>query len=228
MRAATSDFRAATCDHAGMKLYDYAASGNCYKVRLLLALTGAVYERVPIDIFAGDTLTEGFARLNPLRETPVVELDSGEVVAQSNAILWLLAQGTRLAPGNDVDAAHVLQWMFFEQERLMPGVGGMRFRRLTGRPNPPGRFEQGLEALAVLDRRLAGRSHLVGERCSIADLSLFAYTHVAGDAGFELAEFPAVAGWLERVAHEPGFVNDLAPYPPNAMAGAGRSIYDAG
>ena len=210
-----------------MRLYDYAASGNCYNVRLLLALTGTAYERVPVDIFAGGTLSEEFARLNPLRETPVLELDSGEIVTQSNAILWLLSQGTHLAPASDVDAAHALQWLFFEQERLMPGVGGMRFRRLTGRPIPAGRFEQGREALALLDRHLAGRAYVAGGRCSIADLSLFAYTHVAGEGGFELSEFPAVAGWLDRVAHEPGYMNDLAPYPPSAAAGAGRSIYDA-
>ncbi|HEY3614480.1 MAG TPA: glutathione S-transferase family protein [Gaiellales bacterium] len=210
-----------------MRLYDYEASGNCYKVRLLLALTGTPYERVPIDIFAGDTLGDGYARLNPVRETPVLELDDGSLVTQSNAILWLLAQGTPYLPDDAVGTAHALEWMFFEQERVMPGVGGVRFRRLTGRPVPPGRSELGRDALAVLDAHLRDRAFLVGPRCSLADISLFGYTHVAHDAGFALGAFPAVAAWLERVTREPGFVNDLAPYPPNAREGAGTSIYDA-
>jgi glutathione S-transferase len=210
-----------------MRLHDYNASGNCYKVRLLLALTGTPYERVPVDIFAGDTLGDGFARLNPVRETPVLELADGTVVTQSNAILWLLAQDTQYLPGDDVGTSHALAWMFFEQERLMPGVGGVRFRRLTERPIPPGRAELGRDALSVLDAHLRGRDYLVGSRCSLADISLFAYAHVAEEAGFALADFPAVSGWLARVTREPGFMNDLAPYPPNARAGAGTSIYDA-
>jgi glutathione S-transferase len=209
-----------------MRLHDYDASGNCYKVRLLLALTGTAYERVPVDIFAGDTLGDAFARLNPVRETPVLELDDGAVVTQSNAILWLLAQGTEYLPESALGTARALQWTYFEQERLMPGVGGVRFRRLTGRPLPPGRVELGRDALSVLDAHLGDRPFLVGRRCSFADISLFAYAHVAEDAGFALADFPAVAAWLERVTRRPGFVNDLAPYPPNARAGAGSSIYD--
>jgi glutathione S-transferase len=211
-----------------MRLHDYDASGNCYKVRLLLALTGAPYERVPVDIFAGDTLGEGFARLNPVRETPVLELDGGECVTQSSAILWLLAQGTQYLPDDALAEAHALEWMFFEQERLMPGVGGVRFRTLTGRPVPAGRRELGHDALAVLDAHLANREFVAGSRCSIADIALFGYAHVAADAGFALADFPAVAAWLERVTREPGFMNDLAPYPPNALPGAGSSIYDEG
>jgi glutathione S-transferase len=211
-----------------MRLHDYDASGNCYKVRLLLALTGTPYERVRVDIFAGDTLGDAFARLNPVRETPVLELDDGSVVTQSNAILWLLAQGTPYLPDDALGTAHALEWMFFEQERVMPGIGGVRFRRLTGRPVPPGREELGSDALAVLDAHLSERAFLVGTRCSIADISLFGYTHVAAEAGFDLAGVPAVAAWLARVSREPGFMNDLAPYPQHARAGAGRSIYDAG
>src|ERR1700712_2834822 len=135
-------------DNHAMRLHDYDASGNCYKVRLLLALTGTPYDRVPVDIFAGDTLGDGFARLNPVRETPVLELDDGSVVTQSNAILWLLAQGTPYLPDDALRTAHALEWMFFEQERVMPGIGCVRFRRLTGRPVPPGREELGSDALA--------------------------------------------------------------------------------
>ena len=130
---------------ARMRLYDYAASGNCFKVRLLLGLLGRPYERVPIDIFAGDTLTDAYAEINPLRETPVLELDSGERLAQSSAILWYLAEGTPLLPEDALGRAQVAQWLSFEQERVMGGLGNPRFRLLTGRPSagiesrlPPG------------------------------------------------------------------------------------------
>jgi glutathione S-transferase len=214
-----------------MRLYDYAASGNCYKVRLLLALLALPYERVAVDIFAGDTLTDEYARVNPLRETPVLETDGGDLIAQSNAILWYVAEGTDFLPDDRVGRAQVLQWLSFEQERVMPGLGGTRFRRVTRRAalDPTGdarRFDTGVEALGTLDAHLAVRDWLVGERRSIADLSIFAYTHVAGDAGFELERYPAVGRWLERVQALPGFVDDLAPYPENALPGRGRSIYD--
>lgn len=208
-----------------MKLYDYPASGNCYKVRLLLALLGTPYTRVPVDIFAGETLGDAYGRINAVRETPVLELGSGEVVTQSNAILWLLSRGTCFAAGSDVEEAQVLQWLFFEQERLMPGVAGTRFRLLTDRPVPPGREQLGREALDLLDSQLRDRAFVVGTRCSIADLSLYAYAHVAHEAGFDLSVVPAVVSWLARVEALPGFVNDLAPYPPNARVSAGSSIY---
>jgi glutathione S-transferase len=209
-----------------MRLYDYAASGNCYKVRLLLALLGRDCERVPVDIFAGDTLTDSFARLNPARETPVLELDDGTVVTQSSAILWLLAEGTPYLPGTPLARAQVVQWLCFEQERVMGGIGGARFRLLTGRaPELVGRrLELGREALAMLEAHLAGRAFLVGDAPTIADVACFAYAHVAPDAG--LAHPPAVAAWLDRVRALPGFVDDLVPYPENARPGASRSIYD--
>jgi glutathione S-transferase len=214
-----------------MKLYDYAASGNCYKVRLLLALLGTPYERVPIDIFAGDTLTYEYARINPVRETPVLELDSGETIAQSNAILWYLAEDTPFLPGTRLGRAQVQQWLSFEQERIMAGAGGTRFRRLTERAQldpaaDAARFRAGQQALSLLDAHLTGRAFVVDERCTIADLSLFAYTHVAADAGFELDDFPSVVAWLERVRSLPGYMNDLVPYPENALPRRGRSIYD--
>ena len=120
-----------------MRLHDYAASGNCYKARLLLALLDVPYERVAVDIFAGDTLTPEFGRLNPIRETPVLELDSRETITQSNAILWYLVEGTDFLPEDRLDRAQeVVQWLSFEQERVMPGLGGTRFRRATGRARP--------------------------------------------------------------------------------------------
>ena len=214
-----------------MRLYDYTASGNCFKVRLLLALLGRQYERVEVDIFAGETLTDEYARVNPVRETPVLETDGGELIGQSNAILWYLADGTPYLPTDGAARAHVLQWLFVEQERVMPGLGGTRFRRLTGRAaaDPAGderRFALGLDTLALLNAHLSERDWLVGDRCTIADLAVFAYTHVAGDAGFELDRYPAVTAWLHRVRALPGYVNDLEPYPENARPGMGRSIYD--
>jgi glutathione S-transferase len=206
-----------------MRLYDYAASGNCFKVRLLLGMLGLECERVPIDIFAGDTLTCEYAMINPLRETPVLELDSGERLAQSNAILWYLAEGTSWLPGTRLERAQVAQWLAFEQERVMASLGGARFRLLTGRATNEQvetRLEVGREALQVLDAHLAGRDWIVGDGPTIADLSLFAYTSVAP------VEIPtAVHAWLDRVRALPGFVDDFVAYPENARPGAGTSIY---
>jgi glutathione S-transferase len=212
-----------------VRLYDYDASGNCYKVRLLLALLDRPYERVRVDIFAGDTLTDEYGALNPLRETPVLVTDDGAVIAQSNAILWFLAEGTRFLPATALDRARVAQWLFFEQERVMSGIGSARFRILTGRDPDAvaARFATGAGALAVLERRLAGRPFVVGGALSIADIAIFGYTHVAGDAGYDLDAHPAVRAWLARIAALPGYIDDLVPYHENARAGRSRSIYDA-
>jgi glutathione S-transferase len=211
-----------------MRLYDYTPSGNCFKVRLLLALLGREYERVPVDIFAGETLTPEYATLNPARETPVLELDSGDVVTQSNAILWYLAEGTPFLPDDPLARAQVVQWLSFEQERVMGGIGSTRFWTLTGR-NPsgiPARFALGESTLAILDAHLVSRDWLVGDRCTIADISVFGYTHAAPDAGFDLDSYPAVGAWLDRVGALPGYVNDFVRYPDNARVGRSRSIYD--
>jgi glutathione S-transferase len=207
-----------------VRLYDYPASGNCYKVRLLLALLDRPYERVPVDIFAGETLTDAFAALNPLRETPVLELDSGAIVTQSNAILWFLGEGTPFLPADALERALVAQWLSFEQERVMGGIGGPRFRRLTGRPELPGRLAIGAGAIAVLEDRLRARAWLVGDAPTIADVSMFGYGHVAAEAGLEAAEH--MHAWMERLRALPGFVADLEPYGANAGPGAGQSIYD--
>jgi glutathione S-transferase len=207
-----------------MRLYDYAASGNCFKVRLLLALLGRSYERVAVDIFAGDTLTDAFGTLNPLRETPVLELDDGRTLTQSNAILWFLGEGTDLLPGDAFARGQVASWLSFEQERVMGGIGGPRFRTLTGRSSDASRLETGRGALRVLDDHLAGCDWLVGEASTIADVGVFAYASRAPDAGLEHP--PHVAAWLERVRALPGFVDDFIVYPANARPGASRSIYD--
>jgi glutathione S-transferase len=210
-----------------MRLHDYAASGNCYKVRLLLALLGQPYERVPVDIFAGDTLTDEFAALNPARTTPVLELDDGRALPESAAILWFLAEGTAFMPDDRFERAQVLRWLCFERA-LTPAVAGARFQVMTGRTDDetPFMLAKGREVLATLDRRLEGRAWVAVDTPTIADIALFGYTHVARDAGFDLAAHPAIEAWLDRIRALPGYVNDLVPYPPNARPGAGRSIYD--
>jgi glutathione S-transferase len=213
-----------------MRLYDYAASGNCYKVRLLLGLLEQPYERVPVDIFAGETLTDEFLALNPTRETPVLQLDDGRVVTQSNAILWFLARGTRFLPETPFGEAEVVSWLSFEQERVMAGIGAPRFWRLTGREESRrdafrDRVALGRGALAAMDGALSERDFLAGE-LSIADVSVFAYAHVAPDVGIDLADYPAVSAWIERLRGQPGFVDDYVAYPENARPGVSRSIYD--
>jgi glutathione S-transferase len=212
-----------------MRLYDYAASGNCYKVRLLLAQLGIRYERVPVDIFGGETLTDEFARLNPARSTPVLLPDDGPPLPESNAILLHLADGTELLPAEPADRAQAYRWLFFEQADVIPAIAGLRFRLRTGRLEPGDaaarvRRVAGEEVLRLLDERLSARDFLVGSRYTVADIALYGYVHVAPDAGYALPG--AVASWVERVEAQPGFVDDLEPYPANARPGAGRSIYD--
>jgi glutathione S-transferase len=213
-----------------MRLLDYHASGNCYKVRLELAQLDLPYERVPVDIFAGETLTDQFARLNPSRTTPVLVLDTGTPLPESNAILLHLAEGTPLLPDDPADRAQVYRWLFFEQAELMPAIAGLRFRVLTGRlgrdsPDAKARRRAGEELLGLLADQLADSDFLVASGYSVADIAVYAYVHVAGDAGFTLPD--AVRSWIERVEAQPGFMNDFDPYPPNARPEASVSIYDA-
>ncbi len=210
-----------------MKLYDYAASANCYKVRLLLAQLGREYERVPVDIFGGDTLTDEFAAINPARTTPVLEDPPGVFLPESNAILLHLAKGTPFLP----DDPQVYRWLFFEQADVVPAIGGLRFRLITGRlqpdePDAVRRRGTAHEVLALLDGELAQQDFIAGEGYSVADIGLYGYVHVAHEADLELAPYAAVRAWLARVEEQPGYVNDLEPYPPNSRAGASRSIYD--
>jgi glutathione S-transferase len=213
-----------------LRLYDYSASCNCLKVRILLGQLGLAYERVEVDIFDGDTLTDAFRAINPARSTPVLETAAGRYLQESNAILWYLADGSEYLPRDAYDRAQVLRWLIIEQTDVVPAIGGLRFRLATGRlraddPDALRRRTLGEELLGLLDEHLGGRSFVVGESYSIADLALYGYTHVAGDAGYELERFPAVAAWLRRVEERPRFVNDLEPYPENARPGRGRSLY---
>jgi glutathione S-transferase len=210
-----------------VKLYDYAASANCYKVRLLLAQLGVDYERVPVDIFAGDTLTDEFAAINPARTTPVLEDPPGRFLQESNAILLHVGRGTPLLP----DDPQVYRWLFFEQADVVPTMGGLRFRLITGRlaPGDPAaeqRRSGSHDVLALLDRELARHDFLAGDAYSVADIGVYGYVHVAHEADLDLSQYAALRAWLERVQAQPGYMNDLAPYPPNARVGASRSIYD--
>ncbi|MEA2332506.1 MAG: glutathione S-transferase [Thermoleophilaceae bacterium] len=201
-----------------MRLHDNPSSGNCYKVRLLLAQLGLPYERVHTDIFAGASQTEEFARLNPARQVPVLEPDEGEPLPESNAILVHLAEGTGLLPGDPAARAQALRWLFFEQSEIVPSIAGLRFRVGIGRLAPGDRdFERrhaaGAKALRVLDERLRSQPFLAGERYSIADISVYAYVHVAGEAGLDLSGYPAVQDWIARVEATPGHMDDLRPIP---------------
>ena len=211
------------------RLYDYAASANCLKVRMTLRLLGRPFERIPVDIFAGDTLTAEYKAINPGRTTPVLEVAPGRHLPESNAILLHVAEGSDLLPEDPLDRADVVRWLFFERS-FTPAVGGVRFLRLTGRDVfVPEKVEEGerdgRRLLAQLDAHLAERPYLAGGALTVADLSLYAYAHVAPDGGFDLAPLPHLRAWIERVGATPGLVNDLVPYPENSRIGASRSIY---
>jgi glutathione S-transferase len=212
------------------KLYDYPASANCFKVRLLLAQLDLEYERVPIDIFDGDTLTDDYGRLNPFRSTPILVLPDGTPLIESNAILWYLAGNTRFLPSDPAGQAEVVRWLIYEQADVMPAIGGLRFRLVTGRfasdsPEAEARRRNAYDVLGILDAHLATRDFLVAGRYTIADLSVFAYAHTAPEAGIDVSPYPRFNEWLARVSHQPKFVDDLEPYPPNASLTVGRSIY---
>jgi glutathione S-transferase len=216
---------------AGLRLYDYAASCNCYKVRLLLAQLGLHYERVPIDIFGGDTLTDEFARINPMRTTPVLETEDGRYLPESNAILLFLADGTTFLPEEPFERAEVARWLIYEQTDVIPTMGGLRFRLLVGRlqPSDPDvvrRKDGAEEVLRLLDGHLSTRPFFVADRYTIADIGIYGYVHVAHEAGIDMSPYANVAAWLERVRAQPGYINDVGPYGANAAPGAGRSIYD--
>ena len=210
-----------------MRLYDYGPSPNCYKVRLLLAQLGIECEKVPVDIFGGDTLSEEYGRINPSRRVPVLEPEPGRYLPESAAILLHLAEGTPLLPDDPLDRAEVYRWLFFEQSQVYPTMGGLRFLVGTGRidadsaPKGPS-----VSALKVLEEHLVEHDFLVGEGYTLADLALYGYVHCAHEGGLEMDRVPAVERWLERVRRQPGHMNDLEGFPENAAVGASRSIYD--
>jgi glutathione S-transferase len=195
-----------------MLLYNSAVSGNCYKVRLLLAHLGRAYETVEVDVVDRSGRSELLGDLNPALRVPTLVLDDGRPLAESNAILWYFGDGTEYVPDDVYERAQVLQWLFFEQYSHEPYLAVARFwKTYSGRPE---RFERqrerlltgGYAALDAMERHLDGRSFLVADRYSIADISLYAYTHVADEGDFDLEPYPAIRAWLERVAAQPGHV----------------------
>jgi glutathione S-transferase len=195
-----------------MLLYESPVSGNCYKVRLLLAHLGITYERRELDVVDRSDRPEHLGGLNPALRVPTVVLDDGRTLAESGAILWYFGEGTRFVPEDPFERAQVLQWMFFEQYDHEPNVAVARFWvAIAGGPPSEralqARLEGGRRALRAMEDHLGGgREYLVGDRLTLADIALYGYTHVAHEGGFDLAGLPALRAWLERVAAEPGHV----------------------
>jgi glutathione S-transferase len=194
-------------------LYDSPISGNCYKVRLLLAHLGLPYERRTVDVVDRSNRSELLGGLNPALRVPTLVLDDGRGIGESGAILWYFAEGTAFVPEDRYERAQVLQWMFFEQYDHEPAIAVVRFwLAYSGRPEAyADRLEErtaaGYRALDAMERHLeGGPEFFVGRRPTLADIVLYAYTHVAGEGGFELERYPAIRGWLGRVAAMPGHV----------------------
>jgi len=195
-----------------MLLYNSAVSGNCYKVRLLFAHLGLEYETVDVSVVDRSNRKELLGDLNPGLRVPTIVLDDGRPLAESNAILWYFADGTEYLSADPYERAQSLQWMFFEQYSHEPYIAVARFvLAYSGRPEDfePQRdrlVRGGYAALDAMEKHLTGHDFLVGGRYSIADVSLYAYTHVAHEGGFELGSHPGIRAWLERVAGQPGHV----------------------
>jgi glutathione S-transferase len=194
-------------------LYSMQRSGNCYKVRLALAQLRIPYRLVEVDILKGDSRTPEFLAKNPSGRVPLLEVAPRRYLPESNAILWYLAGGTSLAPDDRIDRAEALQWMFFEQHSLEPNLGAARFwltmvkgGRELQQHSLEDWMEKGYQALGVMEKHLETYHFFAAQRYTIADIALYAYTHVAPESGFELSLFPAIRRWLKRVASEPGHV----------------------
>jgi len=193
-------------------LYDSAVSGNCYKVRLLFAHLGLEAERRELDVIDRSNRPAVLGGLNPALRVPTLVLDDGRALGESGAILWYFGEGTRVVPEGRYERAQVLQWMFFEQYDHEPAIAVARFM-LHVAEDPavyadelPGKHAAGHRALAAMERHLEGREWLAGDGCTLADIALYAYTHVADEGGFDLERYPAIRRWLARVAAQPGHV----------------------
>lgn len=197
---------------AMLTLYDNLDSGNAYKARLLLALLKIPYTRVELDIDKAETRTPEFLAKNPNGRIPTLELEDGTFLPESNAILFYLAEGTRFLPSDRLGRARVLQWMFFEQYSHEPFIATPRYiikhlgRGHSRMDEMPGRIAKGHEALKVMELRLARGPYMAGDGYTIADIALYAYTHVAPEGDIELSPYPAIRAWLARVASEPGHI----------------------
>ena len=197
----------------GVLLYDSPVSGNCYKVRLLLAHLGIAYERRSVDVVDRSNRPDLLGGLNPALRVPTLVLDDGRPLAESGAILWYFGEGTRFVPEDRYERAQVLQWMFFEQYDHEPAIAVVRFwLRYSGRPEAfvdkiEEKTEAGYKTLDAMERYLSGgREFFVSGSATIADFALYGYTHVAHEGGFEMERYPAIRTWLDRVAAMPGHI----------------------
>ncbi|MBM3676860.1 MAG: glutathione S-transferase family protein [Actinobacteria bacterium] len=203
---------ASTCESPHVLLYNSQVSGNCYKVRLLLRHLGIAFAKQELSVVDRSDRPAVIGGLNPALRVPTLVLDDGRPLAESNAILWYFGEGTPFVPDDRYDRAVVLQWMFFEQYEHEPTIAVARFlKAYSGEPEKhaetiASKLAGGNRALAAMEGWLAERPFFVGDRPTIADIALFAYTHVADEGGFDLERYPAIRAWLDRVAAWPGHV----------------------
>ncbi len=195
-----------------MKIYGDFGSGNCYKLKLICSLLSLPHQWIAVDILKGESLTPEFLKMNPNGKIPLLVMDDGECLAESNAILFYLARRSDLLPGDHLNLARVLQWQFFEQYSLEPYIAVARFiARYLGLPEDrkaeyESKHAGGYRALDVMEKTLQKNQFLVGNQCTIADISLYAYTHVADEGGFDLSRYPAILAWLGRIQSLDGYI----------------------
>ena len=201
-----------------LTLFDYLPSQNAWKVRLLLSHLGTRYKTVPVSIFEGEGRTPAHLSINPMGKVPAIQLDDGRALAESNAILAYLADGTAYLPSDSFARAKVHQWLSFEQENVEPIIGPLRFWTLTGKlPRRSqeliaGKRAAALRALGILERELTARPFIAGDHYTIADMSIFAYASRAEEAGISLDPYPHFREWITRVESQPGFLGTMYPY----------------
>ena len=199
-----------------LRLYDSEPSGNCYKVRLLLSHLGLPYDPIEIDVINRENRQSLLADKNPSARVPILEFDDGRTLGESNAILLYLAENTPYLPDDRFERACVMQWLFFEQNLHEPNIAVARYWKSI--VHQADRFPEqmrakldgGRSALQVMERHLQSRSYLTGERYTVADISLYAYTHVAPEAGLPLDGYPSLRAWIQRIMDQPGHVSMLA------------------
>ena len=207
-----------------LTLYDYLPSQNAWKIRVLLGLLRIDYETRIVSIFEGESHTDAFLKLNPAGAVPVLGLENGEAIAESNAILTYLAEGTPYLPSDRFLRAKVMQWLFFEQYHVEPVIGSLRYWTLTGRLERnqamvAGKREAGLRTLAALERSLTDTPFLAGDALTVADIAVYAYSHRAEDCGFALGDYPAVSAWMGRVDEAIGPGYPVHPYSIDPHSG---------
>jgi len=207
-----------------LTLYDYLPSQNGWKVRVLLGLLGIAYETRIVSIFEGESHTEAFLKLNPAGAVPVLAVENGQAIAESNAILVCVAEGTSYLPADRLLRAKVMQWLFFEQYYVEPVIGSLRYWTLTGRLERnqamvAGKREAGARTLAALERGLADTPFLVGDSLTIADIAVYAYCHRAEDCGFSFSDYPSLMAWLGRVREAIGPGYPVHPYSIDPHSG---------